>query len=128
MSEAEKSPLAWAVQELPPGVRCGQGSVITGEKVFRRFFSELDPALVVGEHCFLDGVQFALGKRARMTVGDYVFGTNTVVLSEQEIRIGSYVFIGFNTAIADTDFHPLDAAQRVLDAIACSPEIGRAHV
>ena|SRR5690349_18399822 len=121
MSEAEKSSHPWAQGELPASVRCGKGSLITGEKVFRRFFSLLDPAIVVGEHCHLDGVQFALGQRARMTVGDYVFCTNTVVLAEQEIRIGSYVFVGFNTAIADTDFHPLDPAQRMLDAIACSP-------
>jgi acetyltransferase-like isoleucine patch superfamily enzyme len=29
--------------------------------------------------------------------------------------------IGWNAAIADTDFHPLAPAQRVADAVACSP-------
>jgi acetyltransferase-like isoleucine patch superfamily enzyme len=121
MGDQQNTSQGWSGGELPATVRCGAGSVVTGEKVFRRFFSELEPAIEIGEQCYLDGVQFALGRRARLTIGDYVFGTNTVLLVEQEVRIGSYVFIGFNVAIADTDFHPLDPAQRMLDAIACSP-------
>ena len=35
--------------------------------------------------------------------------------------IGSYVVIGWNTTIADTDFHPLAPALRIADAVACSP-------
>jgi acetyltransferase-like isoleucine patch superfamily enzyme len=31
------------------------------------------------------------------------------------------VVIGWNTTIADTDFHPIDPAERIADAIACSP-------
>jgi acetyltransferase-like isoleucine patch superfamily enzyme len=121
MSGANKQTGPWTVDSLPHGVQCGEGSVITGENAFRRYFSQRESAIVVGDNCFLDGMQFALGKQATLRVGDYVYGTNTVVLAEQEIRIGSYVFIGFNVAIADTDFHPLDPAQRMLDAIACSP-------
>jgi acetyltransferase-like isoleucine patch superfamily enzyme len=37
------------------------------------------------------------------------------------MRIGSYVVIGWNATIADTDFHPADPAERIADAIACSP-------
>lgn len=121
MSEQKLASQSWVHGELPKAVRCGPGTLITGEGAFRRFFSQCDPAIEVGAHCHLDGVQFALGARARLIIGDYVFCTNTVVLAEEEIRIGSYVFIGFNVAIADTDFHPLDPAQRMLDAIACSP-------
>jgi acetyltransferase-like isoleucine patch superfamily enzyme len=121
MTEGIEIDKPWRDGELPHNVRCGESSVLTGEKVFRRFFSELPLAISVGAHCYLDGVQFALGKRAALSVGDYVFCTSMVVLAEREINIGSYVFIGFNVAIADTDFHPLDPAQRVLDAIACSP-------
>jgi acetyltransferase-like isoleucine patch superfamily enzyme len=121
MSDPSKQTGPWTVDSLPRGVQCGEGSVITGENAFRRYFSQRDAAIVVGDNCFLDGMQFALGKHATLRVGDYVYGTNTVVLAEQAISIGSYVFIGFNVAIADTDFHPLDPAQRMLDAIACSP-------
>jgi len=29
--------------------------------------------------------------------------------------------IGWNATIADTDFHPISPAQRIADAVACSP-------
>jgi acetyltransferase-like isoleucine patch superfamily enzyme len=44
-----------------------------------------------------------------------------VLLCELEVVIGSYVLIGWNTTITDTDFHPIAPAQRIADAIACSP-------
>ena len=56
-----------------------------------------------------------------MAIGDYCYFTNAVLLCEEEIRIGSYVVVGWNATIADTDFHPVSPAERVADAIACSP-------
>jgi len=44
-----------------------------------------------------------------------------VLLCEMEVRIGNYVVIGWNATIADTDFHPIEPAERIADAIACSP-------
>ena len=44
-----------------------------------------------------------------------------MLLCELELRIGNYVVIGWNATIADTDFHPLAPAERIADAIACSP-------
>ena len=110
--------------EIPRNVRIGEGSLLLGDQVFRRFFSERDPAIVIGSHCHLEGVQLALGKRATLHIGDYVFAAHLITLTEQEIRIGSYVFASFNVVIADTDFHPIDPAQRLMDAIAVSP-LGR---
>lgn len=95
--------------------------MLAGEQVFRRFFSERDPAIVIGTDCHLEGLQLALGKRAVLTVGNYVFAAHMIILSEQEVQIGNYVFASFNVVIADTDFHPVEPAQRLLDAIAVSP-------
>ena len=33
----------------------------------------------------------------------------------------SYIIVGWNATIADSDFHPLAPAERIADAIACSP-------
>jgi len=119
-----QQPGQWTNGTLPANVRIGAGSVIAGEDVFKRFHSRTDPALIVGSHCTLDGVHFALGEEARVEIGDYCYLTNVVLLAELELRIGNYVVIGWNAAIADTDFHPLDPAQRIADAVACSP-LGR---
>jgi acetyltransferase-like isoleucine patch superfamily enzyme len=45
---------------------------------------------------------------------------------DQALRIGrdclgSRVMLGWNTTVMDTDFHPIDPALRIADAVACSP-------
>jgi acetyltransferase-like isoleucine patch superfamily enzyme len=119
--EPSVSPGRWLDGQLPANTRVGPDSVITGDYAFKRFRSRLDPALVIGAHCTLDGVHFALGAEGRLTIGDYCYFTNAVLLCELEVCIGNYVVIGWNASIADTDFHPIGPAQRIADAIACSP-------
>jgi acetyltransferase-like isoleucine patch superfamily enzyme len=114
----------WTDGVLPPNVRLGGNSVITYPFAFQRFHSRLDPALTIGDHCTMDGVQFALGPEGRVEIGPYCYFINAVLLCEQELRIGRYVVIGWNATITDTDFHPIAPAERIADAIACSP-LGR---
>jgi acetyltransferase-like isoleucine patch superfamily enzyme len=111
----------WTQGALPSNVTCGKNSLITGDLAFKRFHSQLPNALVMGADCTMDGVHFDLGENGRMTVGDYCYFTNAVLLCEMEIRVGNYVVIGWNTTVTDTDFHPLAPAERIADAIACSP-------
>jgi acetyltransferase-like isoleucine patch superfamily enzyme len=106
---------------LPANVRTGAGTQISGAGGFKRFLSTRDPALTIGQHCTMEGVQFAIGQQGVVAIGDYCYFTNAVLLCELELRIGSYVVIGWNTTIADSDFHPLAPALRIADAIACSP-------
>lgn len=109
------------VPAIPNNVHVGAGSVLTGAQLFRRFFSERDPAVTIGAHCHLEDVQLALGKRATVRFGDHVFASGLMVLAEQEVYVGQRVIFSFHVVIADSDFHPLDPAQRMLDAIAISP-------
>ena len=111
----------WTQGPLPPNVRLGANTLITGELAFKRFHSREDGALVIGAQGTMDGVHFDLGEKGRMIVGDYCYFTNAVLLCELEVRIGNYVVIGWNATIADTDFHPIAPAERIADAIACSP-------
>ena len=109
---------------LPTNARIGPDTVVTGEHAFKRFRSRVDEALVIGDHCMMDGSHFALGEGAQATIGDYCYFTNAVLLCELELRIGNYVVIGWNATIADSDFHPIAPAERILDAVACSPHGG----
>jgi acetyltransferase-like isoleucine patch superfamily enzyme len=111
----------WVDGKLPDNVRLGQNTIIAGDFAFKRFFSRHERALTVGDHCTMDGVHFAIGTEGHLEIGDYCYFTNTVLLSELEIMIGSYVVIGWNTTIADTDFHPIAPAERIADAISQSP-------
>lgn len=124
MTENNNHPLTageWLGGDLPAGVRLGRGTRVVGDLAFKRFHSQFPDALVLGEHCTMDGVHFDLGREAHMVIGDYCYFTNAVLLCELEVRIGSYVVIGWNATIADTDFHPIGPAERIADALACSP-------
>lgn len=112
---------AWKHGELPANVRAGSGTLINGELAFKRFRSSEMPALVLGRDCTMDGVQFAIGEHGVVEIGDACYFTNVVLLCELRLRIGNHVVIGWNTTLADTDFHPLAPALRIADAIACSP-------
>jgi acetyltransferase-like isoleucine patch superfamily enzyme len=114
-------PGCWLDGSLPGNVTVGANTIIRGDLAFKRFHSKENPALVVGQHCTLDGVHFALGQNARVQIGDYCCFSYAVLLCELELHVGNYVIIGWNVTIADTDFHPLSPAQRIADAIACSP-------
>jgi acetyltransferase-like isoleucine patch superfamily enzyme len=114
-------PGRWLDGSLPGNVTVGANTIIRGDLAFKRFHSTEDPALVIGQHCTLEGVHFALGRTAHAQIGDYCCFSNAVLLCELELRIGNYVIIGWNATIADTDFHPISPAQRIADAVACSP-------
>jgi acetyltransferase-like isoleucine patch superfamily enzyme len=114
-------PGRWTAGEIPPNVRVGINTLITDELAFKRFHGKETEALVIGAHCTMDRVHFDLGEQGRMVIGDYCYFTNAVLLCELEVRIGSYVVIGWNTTVCDTDFHPLAPAERIADAVACSP-------
>ena len=116
----------WTGGALPPNVRLGPGTVITGDRwtndqVFRKFRSQIDPALVIGAQCRMDGVLFNVGERGQVTIGDHCNFEEVFLICEQEIRIGNHVIIGWRTTIVDSDFHPLPPAARIEDVVACSP-------
>ena len=111
----------WTHGALPANVRLGANTLITADYAFKRFRTKEPDALILGSHCTMDGVHFAIGETGRVSIGDYCYFTNAVLLCELELRIGNYVVIGWNATIADTDFHPLAPAERIADAVACSP-------
>jgi acetyltransferase-like isoleucine patch superfamily enzyme len=117
-------PGRWIHGTLPANARVGWNTLITSEFAFKRFRSHRDPALTIGEHCTMDGVHFALGEEGQVEIGDYCYFTNAVLLCEEGLRIGNYVVIGWNATLIDTDFHPIGPAERIADALACSP-LGR---
>ena len=121
MNRSTAEPGFWVDGPLPANARLGCNTIIRGDAAFKRFHSKKKNALVVGENCTLDGVHFALGANAHVEIGNYCCFSNAVLLCEVDLRIGNYVVIGWNTTIADSDFHPISPAQRIADAIACSP-------
>ncbi len=111
----------WTAGEVPGNCRLGSNALVTGDLAFKRFHCLNDDALVIGAFSTMDGVHFSFGAQAKATIGEHCYFTNAVLLCEVGLQIGNYVVIGWNTTIADTDFHPISPAERMNDAIACSP-------
>jgi acetyltransferase-like isoleucine patch superfamily enzyme len=118
---AASVPGRWTHGSPPANVVIQADTLVTGELAFKRFHSKVESALVIGASSTMDGVHFDVGEQGRVTIGNYCYFTNAVLLCERELRIGNYVLIGWNVTITDTDFHPVAPAERIADAIACSP-------
>ena len=121
METSREQTSGWLDGQLAGNVVLGEGTVLRGDHCFHRFRSKKEKALIIGRHCTMEGVHFALGEEAHLEIGDNCFFSNSLLLCELEIRIGSYVMMGWNSTIADSDFHPISPAQRIADAVACSP-------
>jgi len=112
----------WTDGNLPARAHVGEGTVITGEYAFRRFRTNRDPGLVAGRDCALEMVQFSYGLDGYIEIGDLCVCSTAIFMCELEIRVGNRVVLGWNTYVADSDFHPVDTLQRIEDTIACSPD------
>jgi acetyltransferase-like isoleucine patch superfamily enzyme len=105
----------------PANVRLGQDSRISGPDAFKRYFSQCEIGLSLGERSWADGTKFAIGVDGIVAIGSDCYLNDCILLAELEIRIGDHVMIGWNTTVSDSDFHPIAPAMRIQDAIALSP-------
>lgn len=106
---------------LPDNVRVGRNTVVFGDDAFKRFRARRNPGLVIADDGTMDHVLFAVGEHGRLEIGNLCYFCHALLLCEGHIRIGDRVLIGWDATIADSDFHPIAPAERLVDAIACSP-------
>jgi acetyltransferase-like isoleucine patch superfamily enzyme len=112
----------WWPHPIPPNVVFGEGFYCETSQIFRKLRSKKPRAVVIGKHvsCYA-GCSFAVGENGRCTVGDFTLMNGALIMAEEKIDIGSHCLISWNVGIADSDFHPLDPAQRLIDAQALAP-------
>lgn len=112
----------WWKEPIPPNVQWGEGFYCESAQIFRHLRTRQSGAVVLGEHvsCYA-GCSFSIGLNGRVTVGDFTLLNGALIMAEEKIEIGSYCLVSWNVGIADSDFHPLDPAQRLIDAQAIAP-------
>ena len=112
----------WWPKPIPPNVHFGRGFYCESAQIFRQFRSRAPRALVLGDHvsCY-SGCSFSLGESGTCSVGDFTLLNGAMIMAEERVEIGSHCLISWNVGIADSDFHPLAAAQRRTDAEALAP-------
>ncbi len=112
----------WWADPIPTNVHFGEGFYCETAQIFRHLRSKNPRAVVLGNHvsCYA-GCSFALGEKGTCSVGDFTLINGALIMADERIEIGSYCLISWNVGIADSDFHPLEPAQRLVDAQALAP-------
>ena len=112
----------WWTEPIPPNVEFGEGFYCETAQVFRFLRNKGSGAVVLGKHVSVyAGCSFAVGANGRVHVGDFTLLNGALIMAEEKIDIGSHCLISWNVGIADSDFHPLEPAQRLIDAQALAP-------
>jgi acetyltransferase-like isoleucine patch superfamily enzyme len=112
----------WWAQPIPGNVDFGEGFYCETAQVFRFMRNKAGHALRFGNHVSVyAGCSFALGANGSAVIGDFTLLNGALVMAEERIEIGSHCLISWNVGIADSDFHPLEPAQRLIDAHALAP-------
>jgi len=109
-------------EPIPGNVEFGDGFYCETAQIFRKLRSKEPRAVIIGNHvsCYA-GCSFAIGENGHCTIGDFTLLNGALIMAEEKIEIGSYCLVSWNVGIADSDFHPLTPAQRLIDAQALAP-------
>jgi acetyltransferase-like isoleucine patch superfamily enzyme len=112
----------WCALSVPENVSWGEGFYCETAQIFRFIKNKAPVALELGRHvsCYA-GCSFSLGPQGTCKVGDFTLLNGALIMAEEHVEIGSYCLISWNVGIADSDFHPLDPAERKQDALALAP-------
>jgi len=112
----------WDYTTLPSNVRIGQGCWFERRSSFARFNSEQQPGLIIGDRVQIyTWTTFNVETTGSLEIGDDSVLVGPVFMCAGRIQVGRRVILSYNVTIADSDFHPLDPAERRLDAIANAP-------
>src|SRR4051794_13800540 len=112
----------WWAHPIPENVQFGEGFYCESAQIFRFVRNTRRNAIALGNHvsCYA-GCSFAIGVNGQCRVGDFTLLNGALLMAEERIEIGSHCLISWNVGIADSDFHPLAPAQRIIDAHALAP-------
>ncbi len=112
----------WTPRQIPENVTWGDGFYCESAQSFLHFKGKRQPAVELGEHVSIYAAsQFAVGEKGQVKIGDFTLLVGALLTCETSIEIGSHCLISWGTGIADSDFHPVAAAQRRIDAEALAP-------
>jgi len=112
----------WWHEPIPENIAFGEGFYCESAQVFRFLKSKAPNAIRFGSHVSVyAGCSFSVGPNGSCRIGDFTLLNGALIMAEDRIDIGSHCLISWNVGIADSDFHPLEPAQRVIDAQALAP-------
>jgi acetyltransferase-like isoleucine patch superfamily enzyme len=118
----------WDYSTLPANVRVGCDCWLERRESFSRYRSKQPIGLSLGDRVRVyTWTAFNIEPSGSVEIGDDAVLVGAVFMCADSIRIGRRTVISYQVTIADSDFHPLDAAERRRDAIANAPSGNREH-
>jgi len=110
----------WCDFPIPVNMEVGSNTVIDSSSCFKKFFSKKPIGIKIGSNVTIESSDLATEPDAFIEIGDYSYIAFASIVANLRISIGKYVYLGFGVTIVDTDFHPVDPAERMRDTIAIS--------
>ncbi len=112
----------WDYGTLPANVVLGEDCWIERRESFSRYRSTQPVGLALGARVTVyTWSAFSIDPSGALSVGDDTILVGAIVMCAGRISIGRRVVVSYHVTIADSDFHPLNAAARRQDAIANAP-------
>ncbi len=112
----------WWAEPIPANIDFGEGFYCESAQIFRHLKTKRPHAVSIGDHVSLyAGCSFSIGVNGACTIGDFTLLNGALIMAEDRIEIGSHCLVSWNVGIADSDFHPLEPAQRLIDSRALAP-------
>jgi acetyltransferase-like isoleucine patch superfamily enzyme len=111
----------WYSGQIPTNIIAGPGSVIDSSFCFKHYYASGEVGLRVGRGVTIWRTSIACSERAFIEIGDESYLANASLVATVRIVIGARCLISGGVTIADSDFHPIAAGDRLADAIALSP-------
>ena len=117
----QKIPGDWYAGTVPANIEVGENTMTDSSFCFKHFFSVLPLGMQVGNNVTLWRTAISAEEHGFISIGNDCYVANASLVCSQKILIGNRVFIAGGVTIADSDFHPMDPAERLADTIALSP-------
>ena len=111
----------WWQHPIPDNVTWGEGVYLETAQFFASCAASTSSRWSSDHVSCYAGVSFALGEKGTCKIGDFTLLNGALIMADERIEIGKHVLISWNVGIADSDFHPIDAAQRRIDTMALAP-------
>jgi acetyltransferase-like isoleucine patch superfamily enzyme len=99
-------------RHIPSNVVADETAYVDPYFGFRAFVSEAEVGLRIGRGATCAGTMFNVGRRGRVTVGDYVMLIAARIVCDAVVEIGDYSMVAWDAIVMDSYGVPFDLADR----------------
>lgn len=111
----------WYPGIIPANIEVGENTVIDSSFCFKHYYAAGAPGLRIGSHATIWRTSLAVEANGVVEIGDFCYLANAALVCSERITLGARVMVAGGVTIADSDFHPLDPGDRIVDTVALSP-------